>query len=483
MFKLIICLLLPICLFSNDFIWEKTEIGDDFVNTGQVQLGANDSLGNVVFFDKELKTLFFKNANDTTWQIKHKNEINSEISEVLSVFISRGNIYFLVLYNDLTQSLVSTEIKNDLLSDNYTKYESFEFYSDSIIKLNKMVRLNDEILISYSNKVNMTDYFILHNFEKNNYISVNLNQDKSGDRELIENNKIIDVFFFKSRFQAIEAKYDLVFLTKNTTQNFYLKDYIDFDNYGYVTFSNGRGLHFELESMNIDREYRFLKPMSYYINDYKLEDYYINYITDSIFTYDLDYVYTNDYTFVAKSINNLYDSKEYDKLTLIIEDKGEVLTDFIKFKNTIFFLFYNEVDDLVYTYFSNDECDTWNYFISSSIDYNGEFEYCVGKDEVYLYNDKSIYSTNYNYYFSSVEKFSNINHFYNGNTVKIFSNFDIDEIKIFDLNGKEVYTNFNVNSKTQEINLDEVGHTVGVYLCLVKTKNEVKVLKLIKGVK
>ncbi len=487
MFKILVYILFPICLFSNDFIWEKTEIGNDLINTDKIQLASSDSVGNVVLFDQELNTLFFKSNLDTNWQIRHKNEINSEISEVLSVFVSRGNIYLLVLYQNLTQSLISTEINNNLLSDIYTKYESFEFVSDSLIKLNKMVRLNDEILISYSKKVNMTDYFILHNFEEKSYKYKKITSGLENERNLIEGNKIIDYFFRKSIISHRGFDFDLIFLNKYSTSFFpipKLNSNFDFISYGYLLFGfNEFGAFLNNDSLLIEDNLYQIK-IDYVFEEvyFKRKEYNI-FNTDTIFLSDKQGLLNlNGSRLIIKVNSKMMDGRDYNKITLILDDKGEVLTDFIKFNNTIFFLYYNEVDDLVYTYFSNDECDTWNFFISSNIEYTGEFENIVGKDEVYLYNDDAIYSTNYNYYFSSAEKFSNINHFYSGNIVKIFSNYNIEEIKIFDLNGKEVYTNFNVNTKTQEINLEEIGHTIGVYFCLVKTKNEIKVIKLIKGI-
>lgn len=481
-----IVFILQVFLFPNDFIWEKVEIGDNLTNSNIAHLGCNDSQGNIVFYDKDKNYLYFKHRSNHTWESIYKNDIDIGIEEVLSVFISNNTIYLLVLYPDLTQSLVNIQIDKNELTNEYKKFQSFEFYTDSLIKLNKIIKLNDEYLISYSDEVNKTDYFILHYIKNDEYKFKCLSKSLDNKKNTLEGNKISNVHFRMTRTLYEDYKYDLVFITAEhevyfpfpiTTDNF------DSEHFSYLHFPNVfRIFNFELEYPKFNRNAVNIKPISILIENYNVERTFLNHITNSIYSLQGDKLNTNDITFVLKSRSFTRINDTFDKVTLLIEDKGELLTDFIRFKNTVFFMFYKYVDNKIYTYFSNDKCDTWYYFISDNLEYTGKFDYCIGDDDVYIFNENGIYKTDNNNYFSNNIKLTNIYHYHSGAEVLIISRDRIEEIDIYDILGKKIFSNASVNTKTFRFTTDLLGNAIGSYFCIVKTKKEVKLIKIMKDI-
>lgn len=392
------------------------------------------------------------------------------------MYFTDNREYFLIKYKDGYQELLCTERynPNNFEDAKIVKYDKFKFEGDTVIEPNRLIHVQDSIIIGYSTKENQSNYFQFNRFGLEGMFGEEFPYAVKGILEgnkTFENSKITDVFLgeiYKDLFNldfysdiarnTFSVEKDLLFYLDISAEIYdsYLRSRIFFD------IKNLGGVYPNFDYNHLVK-YHNEKPV--FIHLFK------NYIDPK-----RDTIFRN---LVIKEDRGLSDF-EFTYIVEEIDKEGEYISDIFEINGSLFFLFKESSTGDVFTYYSNDEGETWSNKISPELKNSNTLEFVEYNNQIYAYNKDNIFVT---YIVSSVESEKEINSikcYANNSALYLKSNgVGIKQVTLIDVIGTEIFKGNFTNQIDLKIPLDLSNQNL--LICKIQTEEGIIINKIIKG--
>lgn len=482
--------LFNLSVFSNDFNWEKTIIeGNGLSLEGATQIGTRlDTL--IYIFNENSQILASLIVFENKWNLGDARTLEEDLEKLLSIYIVDNREYIHFKFNDGSQQIqvVERTDPNDFRRAKMINYPKFSFGGDTILEPNRLMKVHDSVLIAYSNRENESNLYQLHRFAiSDNHFPLDyaVKGFMSGNEEF-EPSKNTDHIFLKTEYEVV---FNHIFICKNANKSFEVFIYPD-DNNLPSDFEDLDNYQYGVNEINFKR-FPFTKDDEIY--DIGVDFDYLHRVIENNVEVQLilmkSYVdLKNQMTLHNKQaiIKRYYgisysEMIEKNKIIYEFETEGEFISDFFEYKDKIIFLYKENSTGDVYTYYSNDKGENWDYVLSPELKGFEFLGLSAYNDQFYAYNENNIFITSDTKSVERKQSENNVTAFFNGNNIVVKSRYDeILSVQIIDIMGNEIinqtYNNLN------ELSLKTPFTNQKLLICKVVTKNEIKVIKLIKGI-
>ena len=361
-------------------------------------------------------------------------------------------------------------------------YNKFKFGGDTIIEPNMMIQTREAItdnpdttIIMYSMKPGESRQYQIHRFDSYGDYEVfgiiNPNRSKTLPDDTNYDVNIASNTFDNYTYCGFTA--DSTYASYSTNNYFQNGSSKFTSNYrGFTLVSEGNKelltarIKFSIYNYNDDN------PLNYFrldaIDGYKNSK---NEIIDKQFL-------SKYFTYDSLTVDSI--SRDWRRTVYEFDSKVEFVSDFFEFNNKYIILVKDEEANVSLMY-SDNRCEKWIKISTPEFNNAGFLKFCYFNKQIYAYNSENLFVTDVASSVGIVSKNEVDIVAYAGNNVLFVKSNEnnIRQICLFDILGKEIYSgNFN-NNMELKIPINLINYNL--LICQVKTQNEVKVLKLIKG--